>query len=136
MMGLLPDGVAATDGSIFVEGVDATSDDAKTWARRRGTVVGYVSQEPMVALDPSSTVRSLLVEPLRRHRRLTRSQAREEAHSLLSKVGIADPVAVMRRYPFQLSGGMAQRVAIAVALTGRPRILVADEPTTALDVTV
>jgi len=135
-LGLLPDGVEVTGGSIAVEGRTITAEDRATWKSLRGTTVAYVSQEPMVALDPSSTVRALLVEPLRRHRRLSRAQAVTEARALLEKVGIADPAAVLRRYPFQLSGGMAQRVAIAVALTGRPRILVADEPTTALDVTV
>jgi len=135
-LGLLPDGVQVTGGTIRIDGRQVRTDDTAIWQDLRGTTVAYVSQEPMVGLDPSSTVGVLLTEPLRRHRSLSRKQARAEALRLLEKVGIADPPSVVRRYPFQLSGGMAQRVAIAIALAGHPRVLVADEPTTALDVTV
>ncbi|MCU1637790.1 MAG: hypothetical protein JWL94_437 [Microbacteriaceae bacterium] len=135
-LGLLPDGVRVTGGRIRIGDRDVTDESDARFAQLRGTTIAYVSQEPMVALDPSTTVGSLLVEPLRTHRGIPQTEARRVALELLSQVGIPDPAKVMRRYPFQLSGGMAQRVAIAIALTGRPRVLVADEPTTALDVTV
>ncbi|WP_319035047.1 dipeptide ABC transporter ATP-binding protein [Microbacterium sp. LRZ72] len=135
-LGLLPDGVRMTGGRIRIADRDVTDASDQTLAPLRGSTIAYVSQEPMVALDPSSTVRALLVEPLRKHRRISRGEAHRLASTLLAQVGIPDPSAILRRYPFQLSGGMAQRVAIAVALTGQPRVLVADEPTTALDVTV
>ncbi|WP_405533888.1 dipeptide/oligopeptide/nickel ABC transporter permease/ATP-binding protein [Streptomyces sp. NBC_00075] len=135
-LGLLPAGVAVTGGALYWQGRDLAGLDERHLRPVRGREIAYVSQEPMVALDPMFSVAYQLTGPLRRLRGLSRAEARDGAVSLLKRVGIVDPQAVMRSYPHQLSGGMAQRVAIALALTGGPKLLVADEPTTALDVTV
>ncbi|MDR0365629.1 MAG: ABC transporter ATP-binding protein, partial [Bifidobacteriaceae bacterium] len=102
----------------------------------RGGQMGYVPQEPMTTLDPVFTVGSQLGEVIRRRDGGPRAARRARAKELLELVRIGDPTAVLRRYPHELSGGMAQRVGIALALAGRPQLLIADEPTTALDVTV
>lgn len=135
-LGLLPAGVAITGGALHWQGRDLACLDERHLRPVRGREIAYVSQEPMVALDPMFSVAYQLTGPLRRLRGLSRAEARDGAVSLLKRVGIVAPQAVMRSYPHQLSGGMAQRVAIALALTGGPKLLVADEPTTALDVTV
>ena len=108
----------------------------RAFDRLRGTGLGYVSQEPLTSLDPTWTVGSQLGEVVRRHDGGPRQAVRDRVHELLAKVRISQPEAVARKYPHELSGGMAQRAAIAIALAGRPRLLIADEPTTALDVTV
>jgi peptide/nickel transport system permease protein len=133
-LGLLTAGVEVVSGEIRYDGRIIA--DERSAAALRGSHIGWLPQEPMVALDQTFTVQSQLVEPLRIHRSLTRAQARSAARDLLEMVGIADPDRVLRSYPFQLSGGMAQRVCLALALTGQPELLIADEPTTALDVTV
>jgi peptide/nickel transport system permease protein len=124
------------DGSVIFDGVDLNHASPRVRARTRGTGLAYVSQDPMVALDPCFTVASQLGELVGRHEKLRGAKRRERTVELLRQVGLPNPGDVAARYPHQLSGGMAQRVSIACALTGRPRVLIADEPTTALDVTI
>lgn len=104
--------------------------------RVRGKEIGMVFQEPMVALNPVLTVGCQLTEPMFEHLGLSRAEAKARACELLSKVGIPDPEGQLSQYPFQLSGGMRQRLMIAIALSCEPHLIIADEPTTALDVTV
>lgn len=136
MLGLLPHGGRITEGSIRLDGTELTRASERVYERIRGGDIAYVPQEPMSNLDPTFTVGSQLVVPIQKKLRLTRREARERALELLGTAGIRDPEQVFGSYPFQLSGGMAQRVLIAGAVSCRPRILIADEPTTALDVTV
>ncbi|MFD4598246.1 dipeptide/oligopeptide/nickel ABC transporter permease/ATP-binding protein [Streptomyces sp. NPDC058464] len=136
LLGLLPNGARVSSGTIEIDGTDVGSFDAARWRALRGGTIAFVSQEPMVGLDPLFTIGHLLREAVRAHEKLSRKEATLRARELLVQVQIPDPDRVLKLRPSQISGGMAQRVCIAVALAGRPRILVADEPTTALDVTV
>jgi peptide/nickel transport system permease protein len=136
MLGLVPAPGRVLRGQVLLGGEEVTALPEKGWAKRRGSTISLVSQEPMVALDPCFTIGSQLREPLRQHRGLSRREASLEALSLLQLVGIHRAESVAKSYPHQLSGGMAQRVGIALALTGEPDVLIADEPTTALDVTI
>ncbi len=133
---LLPPGVAISGGRVSFGGQDITALPERAFTRLRGSGIGYVSQEPMSSLDPAYTVGAQLGEVVRRHDRGSRRAARARVRELLAQVRIPDPDTVAGKYPHELSGGMAQRVALAIALAGRPRLLIADEPTTALDVTV
>lgn len=135
LIGVLPPGVELDSGSVYLEGEDVTAMSSDELDRVRGKRIGYVSQEPTLALDPAYTVGNQLSEAVRRHHGLDRRQARARVLELLQMVRLPEPEVVARRYPHQLSGGMAQRVCIALALAGGPELLVADEPTTALDVT-
>ncbi|WP_144880787.1 dipeptide/oligopeptide/nickel ABC transporter permease/ATP-binding protein [Microbacterium paraoxydans] len=136
VLDLLPATGRATADAIWVGGAEVTHATPKGRQALLGRTIGYVPQEPMSNLDPSYTIGHQLIEPLRRTHGLGKAAARQRAREVLLRVGLSDPDRVMRSYPHQVSGGMAQRVLIAGAIAGRPSLLVADEPTTALDVTV
>jgi len=136
VLGLLPNGVRVSEGSIRWNGRELLGLSNKELRSLRGSEIAMISQQPMVALDPLFTVRYQLTKPIQRLRGVSKADANRIARELLDHVGIVDADRVLKTYPHQLSGGMAQRVSIALALTGEPKLLIADEPTTALDVTV
>ncbi|XPP27657.1 MAG: dipeptide/oligopeptide/nickel ABC transporter permease/ATP-binding protein [Leucobacter sp.] len=136
MLDLLPKSGYYTADAIWIGGEDVTALSRRERAQLLGHEIGYIPQEPMTNLDPSYTIGYQLTEPLRAVHGMSRREAGDRALEMLTRVGIHDPARVMKSYPHQLSGGMAQRVLIAGAIAGKPSVLVADEPTTALDVTV
>jgi peptide/nickel transport system permease protein len=136
LLGLLPGNARITAGEVVFDGTPIAGADVRFPAGIAGKRVAMISQAPMVSLDPTLQIGRLLVDSVRRHTGRRGSAARARAIELLGLVGIPDPAGMMRRYPHELSGGMAQRVGIARALSGEPELLLADEPTTALDVTV
>ncbi|MGB5510691.1 MAG: ABC transporter ATP-binding protein [Woeseiaceae bacterium] len=122
-------------GEILLQGRDLTKLSENEMQSLRGDEISMIFQEPMTALNPVLTVGTQMVDVLTRHRALTRRQAKLEATEMLSKVGIPAPQKRINEYPHEMSGGMRQRVMIAMALSCSPKLLIADEPTTALDVT-
>ena len=133
---LLPNNLAGLDGSIMFEGTDLASCSGRKMRSIRGRRIAMIFQEPMSALDPVFTVGHQIAETLRVHTGAGQEEARAKTLDMLRRVGIASPERRIDDYPHQLSGGMRQRVMIAAALICGPQLLIADEPTTALDVTV
>ncbi len=132
--GLLPDG-AKLSGEIVLDGVRLSVASDEEYCKIRGRDIGVVFQEPMTALNPLMTIGKQVAETVRIHRKVTRSEARRLARDTLDKVGLPTSRFSLDRYPHSLSGGQRQRVAIAIAIAMKPKLLIADEPTTALDVT-
>ena len=135
LMGLLPEGARVT-GAVRFAGQELTALDDQAMCRLRGRRIGMVFQEPMSALNPLQTVGAQIVEAMHQHREMSRAAAFEEAWRLLERVQMPQARARLDAYPHQLSGGQRQRVVIAIALANAPDLLIADEPTTALDVTI
>ncbi len=135
LMGLLPESAKVT-GSIRLDGQELVGQSDAVLRRLRGNRIGMIFQEPMTALNPVHTIGHQVAEPMRLHRRMGRDQARTQTITLLERVGIANAASRVDAYPHQFSGGQRQRITIAMALACEPDILIADEPTTALDVTI
>ena len=135
LMGLLPEG-ALVSGSIRFDGLELVGQDDATLRQLRGNRIGMIFQEPMTALNPVHTIGHQVAEPLRLHSGASREDAKAQTIALLERVGIARAASRIDAYPHQFSGGQRQRITIAMALACGPDLLIADEPTTALDVTI
>lgn len=136
VMGLLGRGGTVTEGEVLFDGKSLLSMTEKELDEIRGDQMTMIFQDPLTSLNPVFTVGSQIVESIRTHMKLSKEEARQRAISLLEKVGMPDAAGTMKKYPHTLSGGMRQRAMIAMALACNPRLLIADEPTTALDVTI
>ncbi|MBM3526034.1 MAG: ABC transporter ATP-binding protein, partial [Alphaproteobacteria bacterium] len=136
LIGLLPPAARVAAGNVLLETTELTRLQPAALARVRGQRISMIFQDPMTALNPVLTIGFQVTEPMRTHLRLDARAAQSRARALLSQLGMPDVDRTLRRYPHELSGGMRQRALIAVALACDPEVLLADEPTTALDVTV
>ena len=136
VIGLLPPNAVVTGGEVLVDGVDLLKLSPLELQKLRGRHVAMIFQDPMASLDPIFTCGAQITEAILLHEEISEAAARDKARALLEKVRISDPQRTMRSYPHELSGGQCQRVMIAMAVACKPHIIIADEPTTALDVTV
>src|ERR1700685_1022622 len=136
IMGLLPPGGSIVNGSIKLDGRELVGLPEADMRQIRGNEIAMVFQDPLTSLDPTKTIGYQVAEPVRLHRNVTRKTALERAAEVLGLVGMPRPAERLDDYPHQLSGGLRQRVMIALALANEPKLLIADEPTTALDVTI
>jgi peptide/nickel transport system ATP-binding protein len=133
LLGLLPDSARVMADSVRFDGQELLGNTPRQWQRLRGTGIGMVFQEPMVSLNPAFRVGEQLIEALIRRRDIVREQAREQAIAMLERVRVRDSRGCMNRFPHEFSGGMRQRIMLAAVMLLRPKLLIADEPTTALD---
>ncbi|MGZ3787258.1 MAG: ABC transporter ATP-binding protein [Bacteriovorax sp.] len=136
LMGILGDSAIIKAKTCTFNNRDLLTLKEKEWQKVRGGEISMIFQDPMTALNPFLTVEFQLVETIRAHINCSKKEARERSIDLLAQVGITSPADRLKAYPFELSGGMAQRVMIAMAISTGPKLLIADEPTTALDVTI
>ena len=135
-VGMLDKNGSITNGSIMYEGEDLTKFSEKDWLRIRGKKIAMVTQDPMTSLNPLKTIGYQIQESVELHQGLKGHEAKQEVYRILKAVGIPEPERRYKQYPHEFSGGMRQRVVIAIAVACRPQILICDEPTTALDVTI
>lgn len=136
LLGLMPGAAQISAKNWHFAGRDMTQLTARDWRQLRGNQIAMIFQNAMTALDPTQTIGAQIAEPLRVHKGLSRREAKMRAIGLLERLAIANPAQRAEQYPFQFSGGMLQRAMIAMAVVCEPKLLIADEPTTALDVTV